>query len=73
MAYGKYFQKLDRPSKLNLVKLRAISGVILETEGSVQKIQRRALFHLSIVKKGAPNLTSLYVHSLLKISNFQLD
>ena len=45
----------------------ALAGLILETEGSVQKIQKRALFHCKIVKKDAPNLTSPYVHSLLTI------
>ena len=40
---------------------------ILETEGSVQKIQKRALFHYKKVKKGTPNLTSPFIHSLLTI------
>ena len=40
------------------------AGVILETEGSIQKIQKRALFHYKTVKKGTPNLTSSYVHGL---------
>ena len=44
-----------------------ISGVILETEGSIWKIQKRTLFHYSKVKKGTPNLTSPYVHSLFTI------
>ena len=43
------------------------SGVILETEGSVQKIQKKALFHYKKVKKSIPNLTSPYVHSLFTI------
>ena len=34
-------------------------GVILETEGSVWKIEKMALFHYKKVKKGTPNLTSL--------------
>ena len=36
------------------------AGVILETEGNVQKIQKRALFHFSKVEKGTPNLASPY-------------
>ena len=47
---------------------RALSGVILETEGSVRKIQKRALFHYKTVKTGTPNLTSLYVHGLFTIA-----
>ena len=42
-------------------------GVILETEGSIQKTQKRALFHYKTVKKGTPNLTSPYVHGLFAI------
>ena len=42
-------------------------GVILETEGSVRKIQKRALFHYKTVKKGTPNLTSPFVHGLFTI------
>ena len=44
------------------------SGVILETEGSVQKIQKRALFHYKIFKKGTPNLISPYVHGLFTVA-----
>ena len=44
-----------------------IAGVILETEGSVWKIQKRALFHYNTVKKGTPNLTSPYVYGLFTI------
>ena len=40
---------------------------ILETEGSVQKILKRALFHYKKDKKDTPNLTSHYVHSLFTI------
>ena len=43
------------------------AGVILETEGSVQKIQKRALFHYKKIKKGTPNLKSPYDHSLFTI------
>ena len=43
------------------------SGVILETEGSVRKIQKRALFQYKKVKKGTPNLTSPYIHSVFTI------
>ena len=42
-----------------------ITGIILETEGSVQKILKRALFHYKKVKKDAPNLTSpMFIASL---------
>ena len=40
---------------------RRFTGVILETEGSVRNIQKRALFHYKTVKKGTPNLTSPFV------------
>ena len=43
------------------------SGVILETEGSVRKIQKRSLFHYKTVKKGTPNFTSPYVYDLFTI------
>ena len=42
-------------------------GVIVETEGSIRKMQKRALFHYQKVKKGTTNLTSPYVHSLFTI------
>ena len=41
--------------------------VFLETEGSIQEIQKRALFHHKKVKKDTANLTSPYVHSLFTI------
>ena len=41
-----------------------LTGIILETVGGVQKIQKRALFHYKKVKKGTTNLTSPYIHSL---------
>ena len=45
-----------------------IPGVILETDGSIQKIQKRALFHCKKkVKKGTSNLTSPYVHNFFTI------
>ena len=44
------------------------SGVILETEGSIWKIQRRTLFHYKTVKKGTLNLTSPYVYGLFTIA-----
>ena len=47
-----------------LKKILKPPGVILETEGCVQKIQKGALFQSKKVKKGNPNLTSPYVHSL---------
>ena len=43
-------------------------GIILETEGSVRKIQKRALIHYKKIKKGTPNLTSSYVGSLFTIA-----
>ena len=42
-------------------------GISLETEGSVLKIQKRALFHNKKVKKVLPNFTSPYVRSLFTI------
>ena len=42
-------------------------GVILETEGSVRKTQKRAFFHYKTVKNGTPNLTSPYTHGLFTI------
>ena len=44
----------------------ATLGVILGTEGSVWKIQKKALFHYKKVKKGTPNLTSPYAYKFLK-------
>ena len=43
------------------------AGVIVETEGNVRKMQKRALFHHKKIKKDTPNLTSPYVHSLFTI------
>ena len=43
------------------------ADIILETEGSVRKIQKRALLHYKKVKKGTPDLASPYLHSLFKI------
>ena len=40
------------------------TGVILETEGSVREIQKKAIFHYKKVKKDTHNLTSHYIHSL---------
>ena len=37
--------------------------VIVESESSVRKMQKRVLFHYKKVKKGTPNLASPYVHS----------
>ena len=45
--------------------------VILKTEGSIRKMQKRALFHCKTAKKGSPNLTSPYVHSLFTIVSLQ--
>ena len=44
------------------------SGVILETEGSIWKIQRRTLFHYKTVKKGTLNLASPYLYGLFTIA-----
>ena len=44
-----------------------ISGIILETEGSIRKIQKRVFFQYKKVKKGTPNLTSPYVYSLFTL------
>ena len=56
-----YQNKTEMPEKIGS------TGVILETEGSVWKIQKRALFHYKKIKKGTPNLTSPYDHSLFTI------
>ena len=39
-------------SVLHKHSLFTTSGIILETEGSIQKIQKRELFHYKKVKKG---------------------
>ena len=44
-----------------------LPGVVLETEGSVRKMQKRTLFHCKKVKKGTPNMTSPHVHNLFTI------
>ena len=45
--------------------LLRVSEVIVETEGSVRKMQKRALFHYKKVKKGTPSLTSpMFIASL---------
>ena len=49
------------------LKTPGITGIILETEGSVQEILKSALFHYKKVKKDTPNLTSPCVHSLFRI------
>ena len=51
-----------------LLALHRLAGVILETEGSAWKIQKRALFHYKKVKKGTPYLTPPYVHNLFTIA-----
>ena len=43
------------------------TGVILETEGSIWKIQKKGTFSLQKNKKGIPYLTSSYDHSLFAI------
>ena len=43
------------------------TGVILETEGSIWKIQKRALFLYKKVKKGILMSTSPYVDSFFTI------
>ena len=60
---------------LHLVDIRATflpdlgkkSGVILETEGSIWKIQKNGTFSIQKVKKDTPNLTSRYVDSIFTI------
>ena len=47
------------------------SGVILETEGSIQKTQKKSLFHYKTVKKGTPNLTSPFIHDFFTIVFFK--
>ena len=47
--------------------LSVYPGVILETEGSVWKMQKRAPFHYKKVKKAIPNLISHYVHISLQL------
>ena len=47
------------------------SGVILETEGSIQKTQKKSLFHYKTVKKGTPNLTSPFIHGFFTIVFFK--
>ena len=49
---------LSHSSITVLHDLLRVSGVIVETEGSVRKMQKRALFYYKKVKKGTPNLTS---------------
>ena len=44
-----------------------LAGVILETEGSILKIQKRLFLTAKKLKKGTPNLTSPYGHSLFII------
>ena len=43
------------------------SGVIVETEGNIWKMQKRESFHYKKVKKGTPNLTFPYVYSVFTI------
>ena len=65
------FQLCHKPlvilQKLIEKKLLHIPGVIGETEDTVWKMQKIALFHDKKVKKGTHNLTSLYVYSLFLI------
>ena len=49
------------------VKNQGHTGVIVETKGSVHKMQKRALFHYKKVKKGTPNLTSPYIYGFFAI------
>ena len=46
---------------------KAKSGVILETEGSIQKMQKGHFFTSKKLKIGTPNLTSPYVHSIFTV------
>ena len=50
-----------------ILKIDRHTGVISEIDGSVRKIQKRALFQYKTVKKGIPNLTSPYVYGLFTI------
>ena len=43
------------------------SGVIVETEGNIWKMQKRETFHYKKVKKATPNLTSPYIYSLYNL------
>ena len=43
------------------------SGVIVETEGNIWKMQKREPFHYKKVNKGTTNFTSPYVYSLFTI------
>ena len=46
--------------------LKDYSGIILETDGSIRKIQKRAFFHYKKVKKDTPNFTfPMFITSLL--------
>ena len=45
-------------------KAARYSGAILETEGSIRKVQKKGFFLLKKVKKGTLHLTSPSVHSL---------
>ena len=47
------------------------SRVILETEGSIRKTQKRSLFHYKTVKNGTPNLTSPFIHGFFTIVFFK--
>ena len=52
---------------MHILMSQGAPGIILETEGSIQKTQKRALFHYKTVKKGTPNLTYPYIHDLFTI------
>ena len=60
-------QNLWRYHKHCCIMQITLTGIILETEGSVWKIQKRALFPYKKIQKSTPNLTSPYVHSLFTI------
>ena len=61
-TFFRHLLPLENGSK-NLI----FTGVILENEGNIWKIQKRPLFYYKTVKKGTPNLTSPYNHGLFTI------
>ena len=46
---------------------KLVAEVIFETEGSIQKTQKKVLFYYENVKKDTLNLTFTYLHSLFTI------
>ena len=56
---------MRRENDLRRIK-REASGVILETDSNIWKIQKRALFQYNKVKKGTPYVRSLFTIVLIK-------